>query len=43
MKHDAEYYLPENHQYVENETYSGPDCAICGKPQPGHKEETSKR
>ena len=41
---DQDYYKskyhPQNHPYVENETYTGRGCAICGKFEEDHKKET---
>lgn len=37
MSHPPEYYHPENHNYTEHKTYTGPGCAICGKAKELHK------
>lgn len=37
MSHPKEYYLPENHQYIVHPSYTGPGCAVCGKPEDQHK------
>ena len=29
-------FNPKQHDYVEHRTYTGPDCAICGRPLAEH-------
>lgn len=32
----ADHFKPENHEYLEHRTYTGPGCCECGKPKEGH-------
>ena len=39
---ERDHYLPAEHEYVTHATYSGPGCATCGQPEPGHKPKVEK-
>jgi len=38
-----ENFEPQNHEYVTHPTYTGPNCAICGKTPEGHKPPRPKK
>jgi len=33
---DRDFFKPENHPYTENPIYTGPGCAVCGRPLEEH-------
>lgn len=43
MHHEPDFFKIENHEYVTHHTYSGPDCAVCGKSEAGHMPPKLKR
>ncbi len=42
MDNDKNKFDPKNHEYTEHPTYTGPNCAHCGKPKEGHMEKKAK-